>query len=233
MHDASKVLMGATQSSDKEVSCHAADPASFPAGRAVRGKSDGSISLSSSDGQLLGISLGKSLSDTKKTAVCRVGNRVPLELPGWAYLVKDELTFHTKRNVAVSIEFVDTGTADEEAVTVTGDDESGYLISLSMEDGTSTATQCKTALDADEDAAALIETVITGTGSNTQDDFAEDVIDTAPVIGAAVRVNNSTGKAIYASGTATGAQYASGVLTGVQEDESEIPVALVDMGGGL
>lgn len=233
MHDATKVLLGSTQSSDKDVSAYPSDPASFPAGLAVRLGSTGGLSLSSGDGSLVGVSLGKSLSDHKKTAVVRSGNRVPLQLPGWAYLVKDELTFHKKRNVVVSIEFVDDGaTAGSEVVTVTGDDDAGYLISLDM-DALSTATQCKAALDGDEDAAALIDTVITGTAGNTQAAFAEDVIDTEPVIGAAVRVNNSTGKAIYASGTLTGACYASNVLTGVQEDETEIPVAVIDMGGGL
>lgn len=233
MHDPTKMLMGATQSSDREVTAEAADPASFPAGLAVRRTTtEGSLSLSS--GQLIGISLGKSLSDTKKTAVCRVGNRVPLQLPGWAYLTKDELTFHTKRNVAVSIEFVDDdAVAGSEEVTVTGDDDEGYLISLNM-DVLSTATQCKAALDGDEDAAALIDTVISGTAGNAQAAFAEDVIDTAPVIGAVVRVHATTGKAIYGSGgAATGAHYASNVLTGVQEDATEIPVAVIDMGGGL
>lgn len=235
MHDAMKVLLGATQSSDKDVTTENADPASFPAGLAVRRTTtEGSLSLSS--GQLIGVSLGKSLSDHKKTAVCRTGNRVPLQLPGWAYLVKDELTFHKKVKTPVSIEFVDGGTAGEEAVTVTteneGEDDEYKLISLSMDDGTSTATQCKAALDADEEAAALIDTVISGTAGNGQDDFAEDAIDTEPVIGAPVRVT-TTGKAIYAGGTLTGACYASNVLTGIAEDASEIPVAVIDMGGGL
>jgi hypothetical protein len=183
---------------------------------------------------LIGISLGKNLSDTvAKTDVCRAGNLVPLKLPGWAYLVKDELTFHTKRNVVVSIEFVDGGaTAGAEVVTVSGDDDEGWLISLNM-DALSTAAECKAALDGDADALALIDTVITGTAGNTQAAFAEDVIDTVPVVGAAVRVNSTTGKAIYASGTLTGALYASNVLTGVEDDATEVPVAVIDMGGGL
>ncbi len=234
MHDASKVLMGSTGSSDRTVTCEAADPASFPAGLAVRRtSSEGSLSLSA--GKLIGVSLGKSLSDTLKTSVARVGNLVPLQLPGWAYLVKDELTFHTKRNVVVSIEFVDGGaTAGSEVVTVTGDDVAGWLISLNM-DALSTGTQCKAALDGDEDASGLIETVITGTAGNAQAAFAEDVIDTVPVLGAAVRVHNTTGKAIYASGTLTGAVYLSHVLSGVDPEGlvSDIPVALIDMGGGL
>jgi len=231
MHDANKVLMGSTESSDRVVTMHDADPATYLAGLAVRRPSGDGLSLSS--GGLIGVSLGKSLSDTKKTAVIRAGLRVPVQLPGWAYLVKDELTFHTKRNVVVSIEFVDGGaTAGSEAVTVSGDDEEGWLISLDM-DALSTATQCKAALDGDADALALIDTVISGTAGNTQAAFAEDVIDTVPVLGAVVRVT-TTGKVIYGSaGSATGAVFVSGVKTGVTEDATEIPVALVDMPGGL
>lgn len=233
-HDASKVLMGSHGSSDLEASCEPSDPASFPAGRAVRRASSGALSLSSGDGQLIGVSMGKSLSDTKKTAVARVGNKIPVELAGWAFLIKGDLTFFTKRNVAVAIEFTDTESAGAEVVAVTGDDEAGWLISLGMEDGVSTATQCKAALDGDVDAAALIDTLISGTAGTAQADFAEDDIDgSIPVVGALARVSNSTGKAVNAAGTLTGASYCSGVLTGVAEDSSEIPAALLDMGGGL
>lgn len=233
-HDASKVLMGSVGSSDLNATCEPSDPASFPAGRAVRRKSDGALSLSSGDGSLIGVSAGKSLSDTKKTAVVRAGNRVPVELAGFAYLTKADLTFFTKRDVAVAIEALDDGTAGAEEVTVTGDDDAGYLISISMEDGVSTATQVKAAMDAEADALALVDTVITDTASDPQAAFAEDDIDgVIPAIGAAVRVSNTTGKAIPAGGTLTGAMYVSGLLTGVNEDSSEIPAAAIDMGGGL
>jgi hypothetical protein len=231
-HNAAEVLMGTTQDSDLVASCADADPASFPAGRAVRRPSDGTLSLST--GSLIGVSLGKSLSDTAKTSVARTGNRVPLQLSGYAYLTKDELTFWKKSDVPVAIEFVDDGaTAGSEAVTVTGDDEAVWLISLDM-DVLSTATQCKAALDADEDAAALIETFITGTAGNAQAAFAEDDIDVEPVIGAAVRVSATDGRAVSAGGTLTGACYASNTMTGIDPDGgSSVPVALIDMGGGL
>lgn len=228
-HNASKVLMGSVGSSDRLLTVADSDPASFPAGRAVRRKNDGKLSLASGDGSLIGISAGKSLSDTKKTAVVRAGNKVPVQLAGFAYLTKADLTFYTKVNSAVSIEFLDTGTAGSEEATV-----ADGVISLSMEDGVSTATQCKAALDASADALALIETVITDTASDAQAAFAEDAIDgVIPVIGAAVRVGNVDGKAIPAGGTATGAIYGSGVLTGISEDASEIPAAIIDMAGGL
>lgn len=223
--------MGAVGSSDRVASCEPSDPASFPAGRAVRNNA-GALSLST--GQIIGVSAGKSLSDTAKTAVIRVGNKVPLELAGWAYLTKEDLTFFTKRNVAVAIEFLDTVSAGAEVAIVTGDDENGYVISLAMEDGVSTGTQCKAALDASAEALALMETVITGTASDPQAAFAEDDIDgVIPVIGAAVRVSATSGKAVPAGGTLTGSMYGSGLLTGIQEDSSEIPAAYIDMGGGL
>lgn len=76
-HDASKVLMGATRSSFKVVDNHAG---SIAAGLCVRLKSDDTISVAEADGSALGISLGKSLSDTARTAICRRGSGVPVLL---------------------------------------------------------------------------------------------------------------------------------------------------------
>lgn len=80
-HDANKVLMGSTQSSHKEVT-------NFPsvsgnvveAGCACILESSGSVSKDTSEGSLVGISLGKDLVDTKRTAVVRKGLRVPIKL---------------------------------------------------------------------------------------------------------------------------------------------------------
>jgi hypothetical protein len=79
-HDATKALLGATTSSAKEISSHDSDPASFPAGQVVSLASNGALSLLKSAGRRIGISLGKSLSDHKKTAVARSGSGVPLRL---------------------------------------------------------------------------------------------------------------------------------------------------------
>lgn len=76
-HDPNKQLMGATGSSVKEVSNY---KGSIEAGLAVRLKSDNTISVAAADGELLGISLGKDLSDIGRTAVCRKGLRVPVKL---------------------------------------------------------------------------------------------------------------------------------------------------------
>ncbi len=241
-HSTSEILMGSHGSSDLVSTCFDSDPASFPAGLAVRQSATvGALSLSSSDGQLTGVSLGVNLSDTKKTAVARAGNKIPLLLTGWKFLAKDELTFYTKTNVPVSIEFVDGGaTAGAEVVTVTveneGDEDEYNLISVNM-DVLSTATQCKTALDASADALALILTIITGTAGNAQAAFAEDEIDGAIAVqGVAVRVSNSTGKAVASGGTLTGACYASDVKNALSYDYSAASLgaaAYIDMGGGL
>lgn len=76
-HDATKVLMGASRSNIKEVDNRAG---SIAAGLIVRLKSDNTISIASADGLPLGISLGRSLSDTSRTAICRKGLSVPVVL---------------------------------------------------------------------------------------------------------------------------------------------------------
>jgi len=235
-HDATKALLGVVFSSDREITNEPSDPASFPAGRAVRRKTDGTLSLASGDGPLIGVSLGVSLSDTKKTAVCRIGNLVPIQIA--AYLVKAQLTFVSKVAAPVAIELVTGGTAGSEEVTVTGDADAGYLISVEIESTVSTTTQVKAALDGAAAALALIETQIaSGQGATAVTAFAEDDIDTLaqPVIGAAVRVSNVTGIAIPTGGSLTGAFYASGALDGISyvDGSAAYKVALIDMAGGL
>lgn len=80
MHDPTKALMGNTLSSAKEITTHDSDPATFVAGLGVSFASTGLLSLLKSDGPRIGISLGRSLSDSKKTSVCRDGEKVPLKL---------------------------------------------------------------------------------------------------------------------------------------------------------
>jgi hypothetical protein len=77
MHNPDHTLMGATQSSLKEVSNHKGE---IEAGLAVHLKSDDTLSVAKADGGLLGISLGKDLSDIARTAIVRKGLRVPLKL---------------------------------------------------------------------------------------------------------------------------------------------------------
>jgi hypothetical protein len=77
-HDANQVLMGATQSTFKNVDNHAGNIA---AGLVVTQKSDGTITTTVADGGQLGVSLGKDLSGTDAfTPVVRKGTRVPILL---------------------------------------------------------------------------------------------------------------------------------------------------------
>jgi hypothetical protein len=78
MHNASKVQMGSVGMSGYNADDFAADPATFPAGTAVRLKSDGTISVTKADGSWLGISRGRSLSSTKKLSVVTDGRLVPV-----------------------------------------------------------------------------------------------------------------------------------------------------------
>lgn len=80
MHSASTIQMGCVTSNDREVTNHSGDPATFLAGLCVHLKSDDTLSLASADGSKMGISLGRSQSDTKRTAICRRGLGVPILL---------------------------------------------------------------------------------------------------------------------------------------------------------
>lgn len=76
-HDATKVLLGGTQSSFRKVTSHVG---SIEAGLIVRQKSDGTLSVAKADGEILGVSLGKDLSNAGRTAVCRAGLKVPVQI---------------------------------------------------------------------------------------------------------------------------------------------------------
>jgi hypothetical protein len=81
MHDPTKVLLGSNYSSDKVISDYNVDPATFVAGLAVRQSSvEGVVALAKATGMLVGVSLGKSLSNHKKTSVLRAGLQVPIIL---------------------------------------------------------------------------------------------------------------------------------------------------------
>lgn len=242
-HDASKVLLGATASNHKDVTQETGDPSTFKPGLAVSKDSSGLV-LGGAAGSFLGVSLGKSLNEDGKCGVVRAGLRVPLKLQDdnvFAYLEAEDLTFTSKlRGVAgndITIALVDGVSAGEETVEVEGLD-----IVVNMDDGNSTAQQIADALEASEDAMALIGVEITGTAGTGQDAFAEDNLENGTDAwfvagvepGVAVEVDGDTGEAV-ASDEATGAVFASGPLnaidpfTGLQDGYA----ALVDMVGGL
>lgn len=93
-----------------------------------------------------------------------------------AFIVIQDITYTAKlggeAGNGISIEYLDTGTAGSESVTVTGE-----KISVSIESGVSTATQVNAAIGASSPALALITHAITGTGGTAQVTAAEDNLD--------------------------------------------------------
>ena len=82
MHDATKHALGTTKGPGKPTVTNHKGAAVIAAGIAVRLKSDDTpaIATGSGVGELIGISLGRDLSDTGRTAVCRAGLGVPLKI---------------------------------------------------------------------------------------------------------------------------------------------------------
>lgn len=81
MHNSNKAMMGAGGSSAREVTNYASVSGSvIEAGLAVILESSGKISLDTSEGGLIGISLGNDGSGTNRTAVMRKGLRGRVKL---------------------------------------------------------------------------------------------------------------------------------------------------------
>ena len=242
-HDSSKVLLGSVGSSERDISCEPGDPEVAKAGLAVSRGSDSELDVGGAAGSFLGVSAGRSLSDTEKCAVVRAGLRVPMRLKDegeFASLVQGDLTFTAiEKGVAgnsITVALVDGGTAGDEEVTVTDTD-----IVVSMDDGVSTAQQIADALEASEEAMALIGVAIAeGEEATAQAAFAEDALegglDSYPYVevGAAVEVDGTTGEAC-SDDEATGGVYASGPLKAIDPmtGQQDGYAALVDMVGGL
>jgi hypothetical protein len=72
--------MGNVASNLKSIESHEGDPATFQAGLCVHLKTDGTLSLAAADGSKIGISVGKDLSDTLRTSICKKGVRVPIQV---------------------------------------------------------------------------------------------------------------------------------------------------------
>lgn len=127
MHSATTVYMGAHKSNVMDSDNFAGDPATFLAGLCVHLDDDNDLSLASADGSKLGISLGKSLSDHKRTSVARRGLRVPILLAnGFTPTVGAQVQISTTTGKAVS-----SGTAVNAVYvssTLTAYDEDGVVI---------------------------------------------------------------------------------------------------------
>lgn len=99
MHS-SKVFMGNIQSSFKEIVNRLGVVA---AGLAVYVHSNESIDTTAASGGLLGVSVGRSLSDTSRTAICRKGLKVPILLTnGLTPVIGAQVQISTTTGKAVS-----------------------------------------------------------------------------------------------------------------------------------
>lgn len=131
MHNAGKVLMGMTRSSFRH-----AEPkkGTVAAGLVVRLKSDDTLSLAKADGQALGVSLGKDLSNIGYTSIVKSGTAVPISL-----------TASFTPVIGAQVHVSDTtGAAGTAGVGFTGMNAvyvSGALTRIN-EDGTETAAGC-------------------------------------------------------------------------------------------
>lgn len=99
-HDPTKVVMGASLSSFKTVDNHSGEVA---AGKVVVLTSGDALSTTLSAGSILGVSMGKSLSDTARTAIVRRGLKVPVLLgDGFTPSIGAQVQFHATDGTAVA-----------------------------------------------------------------------------------------------------------------------------------
>ena len=260
-HDATKVLMGATRTTSKEVTRHAGDPATYLAGLAVR-QGASALSLLSSAGRWLGISLGRNLSDVANSvAIARDGLGVPVLLEASPARGTVEVTSYAN---------LVSGTDDSITVGATvftaqaGAATPGQTTFQAVTDNATTATSLAAQINAHATAGALVRAVAVGAvvtitaklntsagnaialaytdndtnvGATVSGAFLEDGGTATDFVtfGSKVYFSNTTGKADDADSDSTisDAIYVSGVLTGIQEGGTEVAVALVDMPGGL
>lgn len=260
-HDASKCVMGSPAFSGAEVSEFDADPASYPAGTAVRLKSDGTISKTLADGGWLGVSAGRSLSNHKKLSVIRSGLKIPLLLERQP--ARGVVTISSYANlIAVGADTITVAgvgfVAQAGAVTpgdatfraATGNTETAASLAAQINAHATTAALVKatsalavvtiTALsnETDGDTLNLVYTEGgTGTGASVSGATFTDSDDSPDwvVLGAKVYISDTTGKADDPNSGATisDAVYASGLLDGYDEDGVAVDAVLVDMPGGL
>lgn len=102
-HSATTVYMGSHRSNIIESDSWVAAAATFLAGLCGHLKSDGTVSLAVSDGSKIGISLGRSLSDTNKVTFVRRGTQVPILLSnGLTPTVGAQVQISTTTGKAVS-----------------------------------------------------------------------------------------------------------------------------------
>lgn len=98
-----KIYLGNITSNIKEIDNRAGDPETFLAGLCVHLKSDGTLSLAAADGSKLGISMGNSLSKTKRVPIAKKGLSVPIRLAnGFEPVVGTQVQISTTTGKAVA-----------------------------------------------------------------------------------------------------------------------------------
>lgn len=126
-HSATTIYMGSSRSKIKEVISKDGDPATFLAGLCLHQKSDGTLSLAAADGSKIGISAGKDLSGSKRTAIFTKGMEIPVLLAnGFTPTIGAQVQISTTTGKAVS-----SGTAVNAyyaTSTLTAYDEAGAAI---------------------------------------------------------------------------------------------------------
>lgn len=240
MHNSNVIKLGASYFTGKvATSVFAADPATFPAGTAVR---DNGGVLSKSTGDLIGISLGGGLvNGVKQVVVAKQGNNIPLLVDAAiaAEVVVQNITYTAKvagpGGNAISINY-DSGAADGAANVSVSDN----AITVQIETAVTTADTIASAILSSGPASALVSSAVeSGEGSTAQVAFGAAVPLTGGSnegglfveIGKFAEVDTN-GKAVE-SGTLTAAIYRSEVKTGITEDGAEVSAAYVDVTGRL
>jgi hypothetical protein len=257
-HDTTKILMGTTPSIHKEgvtSTDHTAAVADFPAGTCCRLKSDSTLSKTKLDGNLIGVSMGRSMSDTTRTVVIRAGLRVPVLLTDTEEIIEvksaakiQDITYTSKLEGVlgddITIIYTDTKEDGSAEATVANDTE----ITVEIEDGVTTAATIKTAIEAGDADDLVSAAVDSGDETDVQASFAEAIPLEGGVdgeegegvfdyveIGGSMYVDDVTCKATESGEgtTITAGIYATEAMTGIAEDGTEVYVALVDMIGSL
>lgn len=228
MHNPNLIVMGSHGSTDMSAT---EELGTVAAGLVAHRKSDGSISILSSDGEAIGISLGETLDgDTTKSTVARNGNLIPVQVTVEPTRIGN-VDFLPKVE-GVTIQITAGATAGAEVVTV-----ANKKITIQIAAGVSTATQVAAAVMASVPALTLLTSAVIQSGQGATAQAAPVAETAAPIavfvaLGATFRFSATTGKATSA-GTVTGATYASTVKTGRMLDGSTVWCAYVDMAGGL
>lgn len=260
-HDSTKVVMGSPGISGYNVVDFVGDPATYLAGLACRLKSDDTVSVTKADGSWIGVSLGKSLSSTKRLSILTDGNLVPMlverqpargtvEILAYANLVSgtDETitvgaTVFTSQTGAVTLGQTtfraatsNEATATSLAAQINAHATAGALVKATASEAVVTLTAISNTTSGDSIALSY-EAIGAGSGASVSGATLTDSDDTPDyiVIGEKAYISDSTGKVDdpNSGSTISDATFASGLLSGIDETGAAVLAVLVNMPGGL